>query len=82
MIAPNEFIESSDTWHQSPIAVSGDDTLCSFVALRLLAKETLEIIAACEKSGTGDFRSILSAAADRVDAWQDRWNVVDGMLNL
>jgi len=77
MIDRSSFLESVDTWHQSPIALPSDVLLCAFVSLRLLTSEVFELLetqrAPNSRTQIHQVESLLKIVEKQVEAWQEHW---------
>ncbi|KAL3452352.1 hypothetical protein BJX65DRAFT_303185 [Aspergillus insuetus] len=72
MIERNELIDSAEAWWQDLISSPNDQLLCSFVALRLLAADTFDLLTP-SKTPISHIERLLNILDNRIDSWQAKW---------
>ncbi|KAL4972487.1 hypothetical protein BDW66DRAFT_162867 [Aspergillus desertorum] len=73
MIERNHLTEAAESWCQDPLASPNDQLLSSFVALRLLAADTFDLLSPCRTNPVSRAERPLSILDSRIAAWQGKW---------
>jgi hypothetical protein len=77
MIERTKFIESVETWYESPLAMPSDVLLCAFVSLRRLTSDVFELLESHRAAGFKHqplhLGSLLRLFTTQISTWQSRW---------
>ncbi|KAL4866517.1 hypothetical protein BDV12DRAFT_210441 [Aspergillus spectabilis] len=73
MIERTELIESADSWWRDPLAIPNDQLLCSFVSLRLITADTIDLLIPSKTNPVPHMERLLTSLDNRIHAWQRKW---------